>query len=441
MKKYDAVIIGFGKGGKTLASYLGDKGLNVALIEKSNTMYGGTCINIGCIPSKILVENKNHDYSEVIEKKNNIISNLRQKNFDKLNNNPNVTIYNGVGSFVSNHEIKITYSEKEETIYGDKIFINTGSESIIPDIPGINKVKNIYTSTTLMNLKVLPKRLVIVGAGYIGMEFASIYNNFGAKVTLLESKEDIILRDEPEVREEVKNIFQERNIKIRTEIKVIKFDQNKDEVHIHCLNKEGEIEILKSDAVLLATGRKPNLKSLNLENAGIDFDEKGVIVDKYLKTNIDNIYALGDVTGGLQFTYLSLDDFRIVKSQLEEEGNRSRDNRGAVAYSVFISPTMSKVGMTEKEALENGYEVKTKIIKASTIPRAIILEEERGILKVIIDSKTDLILGATLLCAESSEIINFITSAINEKKPYHYLRDFIYTHPTMIESFNDLFSL
>lgn len=442
MKKYDYIIIGFGKAGKTLASYLGSKNFNVALIEKSKSMYGGTCINIGCIPTKILVEEANHStpYKEAIERKNNLISLLRDKNYEKLVSNKNVTLYNGIGSFISKNEIKITSPSKEEIIFGDTIFINTGAESVIPSIEGIDKIKNIYTSATLMEVNELPKSLAIIGGGYIGLEFASIYNTFGSKITILENGPDILLKEEPEIQLEIKTIFKNRDITILTDTTVVKLEQNGDSVKIYYRNKYNEVKILEVSAVLVATGRKANIKDLNLEAAGINFTDRGIDVDKHLKTNIDNIFALGDVAGHLQFTYISLDDFRIVKNYLFGDKTKSQEERDIIPYSVFISPTLSRVGLSEKEAIKKGYNVKTNILKVNTIPRAKILKSETGIFKAVVDSDTNKILGCTLLGELSSEIINIVTLAIKENKTFEYLQNFIFTHPSMSESLNDLFS-
>ncbi|MEG0299906.1 FAD-dependent oxidoreductase [Cetobacterium sp.] len=457
MKKYDAIIIGFGKGGKTLAGFLGNKGYKVALIEKSKDMYGGTCINVGCIPTKILVEesqkfkyknllnfeSKQVEFKKAIETKDMIISKLREANYNKLNSIQNVDIFDGEGSFETENKIKINYGETSEVIFGDKIFINTGAKTVVPSIQGLRNTKNVYDSTSIMNLKTLPKKLAIIGGGYIGLEFASIFNNFGSEVSIIEGNKDILLREEPEVREEIKGDFSKRGINILSGTKVISMknndsDQNQVEISIEV---DGKLEVAIFDSVLVAVGRKPNVENLSLENAGINYSDRGIEVNEFLETNIKNIYALGDVKGGLQFTYISLDDFRIVANQLFGDKTLSTKTRKVIPYSVFISPTLSKVGLSEKEAIENGYEIKTNVLKSAQIPRAKILQEERGVLKVVVEKESDKILGATLYSVESSEVINIIALAIKEEKKSSYLKDFIFTHPTMSEALNDLFLL
>lgn len=441
-KNYDAIIIGFGKGGKTLAGFLANKGKKVALVEKDKKMYGGTCINVGCIPTKILVEESqkvDKKFKKAIEKKDELTSKLREINYNKLNLHENIDIYTGIGAFESEHIISVTEDENEIVLNGNQIFINTGSKTIIPKIDGLKTTRNIYTSTSIMELNELPKKLAVIGGGYIGLEFSSIYNNFGSEVIILEGNEDILLREEMEIREEVKENFKTRGIQILSKSKVLKlsnYSDNQVEIVFNQDEKENKIVV---DGVLIAVGRVPNIDDLKLENAGINYSEKGILVNNTLQTNVPHIYALGDVKGGAQFTYISLDDFRIIKNNLFGDKTMTSESRNIIPYSVFISPTLSKVGLSEKEAINAGYKVKTKVIKASTIPRAKILGDERGVLKAVVDEKNGRILGCSLYSTESSEVINVVAMAIKENKEYTYLRDFVFTHPTMSEALNDLF--
>lgn len=441
-KNYDAIIIGFGKGGKTLAGFLANKGKKVALVEKDKKMYGGTCINVGCIPTKILVEESqkvDKKFKKAIEKKDELTSKLREINHNKLNLHENIDIYTGIGAFESEHIISVTEDENEIVLNGNQIFINTGSKTIIPKIDGLKTTRNIYTSTSIMELNELPKKLAVIGGGYIGLEFSSIYNNFGSEVIILEGNEDILLREEMEIREEVKENFKTRGIQILSKSKVLKlsnYSDNQVEIVFNQDEKENKIVV---DGVLIAVGRVPNIDDLKLENAGINYSEKGILINNTLQTNVPHIYALGDVKGGAQFTYISLDDFRIIKNNLFGNKTMTTESRNIIPYSVFISPTLSKVGLSEKEAINAGYKVKTKVIKASTIPRAKILGDERGVLKAVVDEKNGRILGCSLYSTESSEVINVVAMAIKENKEYTYLRDFVFTHPTMSEALNDLF--
>ena len=453
MKKYDAVIIGFGKGGKTLAGFLAGKGQNVALIEKSDKMYGGTCINVGCIPSKKLVnstkvlKNKGLDnveakekfYAESIDNKNALIGALRGKNYEMLASKDTVTVYDGTGSFVSKNVVNIESNGENVQIEGEKIFINTGSTTIIPNIKGVKESSYVYTSTSLMELKELPKKLTVIGAGYIGLEFASMYSEFGSEVTVIDMADRLMPREDEEIAERVKAILEAKGIKFLLKSKIEEIADRNGKGYVKISGETGENEI-ESDAILVAIGRKPNTDGLNLEAAGVKTDERGAVaVDETLKTTADNIWAMGDVKGGLQFTYISLDDFRIIRDNVYGNGNRTVNDRNVIPYSVFINPPLSRVGMTEKEAVEKGYEVKTGRLEAMAIPKGKIEGVTDGLLKTVVDAKTDKILGCTLLCNTSHEMINVVAAAIKAEQKYIFLKDMIFTHPTMSEALNDLF--
>lgn len=456
MNKYEYIIIGFGKGGKTLAGYLGKMGKKVAVIEKSDKMYGGTCINVGCIPTKTLVhkakvalykglntfEEKAREYRKAIEDKNVLIEALRNKNYGMLNNNENIDIYTGTASFISNTEILVKSEKEDIVLEGENIFINTGATTIIPNIPRIKDSSKIYNSTTIMELKELPKDLVIVGGGYIGLEFASIYASFGSKVTVIEAFDRIAGREDEDISDSIKEILEKKGIGFLLGSKVKSFEEIGEEVEISYENNSGDLNKIKGDAVLIAIGRKPNTEELNLQAAGVKLTDRGAVsVDNRLKTNVSNIWAIGDVNGGPQFTYISLDDFRIIKDNLFGERKRTTDDRGAIPYSVFIEPNLSRVGLSEKEALEKGFEIKTVKLEVNAIPRAKVIGETQGMMKAIVDTNTNKILGCTLLCAESAEIINTVSLAMKANEDYTFLRDNIFTHPTMSEALNDLFSL
>lgn len=455
MKHYDAIIIGFGKGGKTLAADLAKRGERVAMVERSALMYGGTCINIACIPTKSLIhqaklmgyrqlksfEEKAVAYREAIDTKNELTAFLRKKNFDKLNDLPGVDVYTGVGAFLSAKEVEVTTETDKFVLSGEKIFINTGSLPVIPPIKGIRESMRVYTSTTLMELKTLPQRLVIIGGGYIGLEFASMFAEFGSKVVVLESYPQLIGREDRDIAEVVKKVMESKGVEFRLNAQVQSITDTDEATVVAYRDAADQTEHeLFADAVLVATGRKPNTESLNPGAAGVKTDERGtIIVDEYLRTTAPNIWAMGDVKGGLQFTYISLDDYRIIREQLFGKGTRTTADRNPVAYSVFIDPPLSRVGMTEKEALEQGYEVKSRSIPVATIPRARVLGGTDGLMKSVVDAHTGKILGCTLFCVDSSEMINLVAIAIQAGLDATFLRDQVYTHPSMSESLNDLF--
>ena len=454
MNQYDAVIIGFGKGGKTMAGALGAAGKKVALIERSSMMYGGTCINVGCIPTKSLVyraglaaakggsfEEKAAAYKAAMEQKEDLTARLRGKNYQKLDSNPNITVIDGTASFQSPHVVEAEKDGRTFQVEGEQIFINTGSSAFIPPIEGLKGNPYVYTSEGLLNLTELPSRLVIIGGGYIGVEFSSIYASFGSKVTILQDGDIFLPREDEEIAGAVRESLESRGIRVMTGVKVKALEQAGGKALVAVDNGK-EVQKLEAEAVLVATGRRPNTAGLNLEAAGVEIGPRGgIVTDDSLTTTAPHIYAMGDVRGGLQFTYISLDDFRIVKSKVLGDGSYTLKERGAVPYSVFLIPPFSRVGLSEKEAVEKGYKVKVARLAAAAIPKAQVLEQPAGLLKAVIDEETGLILGAHLFCQESYEMINMIKLAMDAKVPYQVLRDTIYTHPTMSEAFNDLFAV
>ncbi|NBC67592.1 FAD-dependent oxidoreductase [Paenibacillus sacheonensis] len=454
MVHYEAIIIGFGKGGKTLAAALADRGRKVALIEQSKRMYGGTCINIGCIPTKSLVhhsklsqlkklsrfEDQAAEYRAAIEKKSSLIAALRQKNFENLDNNDMVTLYTGKASFASEHELSIQTDEGTSLIHGERIYINTGASVHVPDIEGIQNSRRVYTSTTIMEEPVLPKRLVILGAGYIGLEFASMYAGFGSEVIVLDAHRDLLGREDRDIATAVQDALEKKGILFHHGACIQSVQDTEQGVVVAYLDADHNPQQTTGDAVLAAMGRKPNSDDLQLQNAGVAVTERGAIqVNEHLQTTVPHIYAMGDVVGGLQFTYISLDDQRIILDHLFGNKRRSTHDRQYVPYSVFIDPPLSRVGLSEQEAISKGHDVKVAILPAAAIPRAKLNEETEGLLKAVVDSRTGEILGCSLFCADSHEMIHVVQMAMEAKQPYTYLRDHIFTHPSMSESFNDLF--
>ena len=447
MKMYDAIIIGFGKGGKTLALDMAKRGFSVAVVERSKEMYGGTCINIGCIPTKFLIykgiknqktssyEENNKNYKKYLEEKNIFIKTLREKNFEMLNSYKNLDIYDGIGSFINNNVIEIKSENNTVSIEGKKIFINTGAKNITPTIKGLNNNRYVYDSTSIMQLSELPKNLVIIGGGYIGLEFAQMYRNFGSNVTILEGSQLLMPREEREIADNVKKILENEGISIKLGINIEEIKINK-----IIYRQDDKVKEIEADTILVAVGRRPDTDELKLENTDVKLgNKKEIIVDEKLHTSAPNIWAIGDVHGGLQFTYTSLDDYRIVRSELFENGSYTLNERKLVPYTVFLTPQFSRVGLTEKEAREQGYEIRVaKMIPVT--PKMKIMESTDGVLKVIINAKTDRILGASLLMAESAEIINNIAITMKCDKEYYFMRDNIFTHPTVSEILNDLFS-
>ena len=444
---YDNLIIGFGKGGKTLAAWLAKKGEQVALVEKSDKMYGGACINVACIPTKTLIKKAEEKipFQKAYGLKNDLTAFLRALNYDNIEKLSTATVITGEASFVSPNAVLVKTGKnmEEKRITAKRIFINTGSQPFVPPIPGIDTTKNVFTSISLLEQSMLPEKLVILGGGFIGLEFADMYAKFGAEVTVLDSAEEFLPQEDKDVAAEVYKVLTAKKISIVTAATVQKIENTDgDKVRIEYKNKSGKTVYLQASALLVATGRKPMTEGLNLEAAGIRIDKKGYIeVDDSLKTNVPNIWAIGDIHGGPQFTYISLDDFRIIRDQLAGAKYTSVAQRKQVASSVFMTPPLAHIGLREREAVEKGHEIKVARLPATSVVRARIDGDTNGLLKTVVDTKTNKILGCTLFCNGANEMINTIQVAINCGLDYQVVRDTIYTHPSMAEAFNDLYAL
>ena len=413
MKQYDAIIIGFGKAGKTLAAELSNRGWQVAIVERSNMMYGGSCPNVACIPTKTLVHEAEvsallyHDdfpkqanmYKQAIGRKNRLTSFLRNDNYERLSKRPNVTIYTGTGSFISADTIKVELPEGEIELKGKEIFINTGSTPIIPAIDGIQQSQHVYTSSALLDLNVLPHHLIIIGGGYIGLEFASMYAGFGSKVTILEGGNKFMPREDRDIANSVKEVMEKKGIEIHLNARAQSIHDTNDGVTLTYSDiSDGTPYYVDGDAILIATGRS-------------------------------------------QFTYVSLDDFRIIRDQLFGDKKRDIGDRDPVQYAVFIDPPLAHIGISEEEALKRGYSFKVSRLPASSIVRTRTLRQTDGMLKAIINNHNGKIMGCTLFCADASEIINIVAMAIKTGQTSTFLRDFIFTHPSMSEGLNQLFDV
>ncbi|MEA4853383.1 MAG: FAD-dependent oxidoreductase [Christensenella sp.] len=455
MKQYDSVIIGFGKGGKTLAAKLAKKGENVAIVEQSSKMYGGTCINVACIPTKSLVKNarmaslakdrtfseKSAAYLQAIQEKRELTAMLRQKNYNMLANLPNVDVITGYAEFTGPKQIAIQKTDGAVLLAeGNKMIINTGSVPFVPPIEGLSGNPYVYTSESMMEMEALPEKLVIIGGGYIGMEFASIYANFGSHVTVVQDGDVFLPREDADTAEAVRSVLESKGIAFFLDAKVLSVSADDGMAHVH-ITAQGKELNLPANAVLVATGRRPNTDGLNLDAAGIEKTERGAVkTDEFLRTSAPGVWAVGDVAGSPQFTYISLDDSRIIWPQLcDGVAAYSTKNRSNIPSSVFIDPPLSFVGLKEKEAAQLGLDYRIAKISAAAVPKAQVLQETSGFLKALVDNKTGLILGAVLFCAESHEIINLIKLAMDMNIPAEAFSRQIFTHPTMSEALNDLF--
>ena len=455
-KKYDLLVIGWGKAGKTLADKVSASGKKVAIIEENPNMYGGTCINVGCLPTKSLVHSakilsqvkkygidgdynfKNDYFVKSMEKKNEMTKKLRNKNYLLLENAENVDVFLGKASFVSNNEVKVKKADGEVVLKAEKIVINTGSVSRTLNIEGADN-KNVLTSEGILDLTALPKKLLIIGAGYIGLEFASYFANFGTEVTVFQFDDSFLPREDEDESKIVKETLEKKGVKFLFNTATKKIVANgEDEVKV-VYTREGNDSEEVFNKVLVAVGRRPNIDNLGLENTDVKVGKFGeIVVNDELKTDAQNIWAAGDVKGGPQFTYVSLDDFRIILPQiLEDKVKRHVSDRVMIPTSTFIDPPYSRVGLNEKEAQRLRIKYTKKFALTMTIPKAHVIDETEGFTKILIN-ENDEIIGASVFNYESHEIINFLALAINQKIKVEVLKNFIYTHPIITESFNDI---
>ncbi|GIH45451.1 Pyruvate/2-oxoglutarate dehydrogenase complex, dihydrolipoamide dehydrogenase (E3) component [Microbispora rosea] len=447
----DVLVVGFGKGGKTAAHALTDAAKRVILIEQSENMYGGTCPNVGCVPTKMLVHYANSrrledDAQEFFANSTAgvraLTSTFRAGNFEALDGKDTATVITGAASFVDPHTVAVGEGRDRITVTAPTILINTGSEPIVPAIPGLADSPHLISSTELTRTANLPERLVVLGGGYLGLEFAAIYQRFGTHVTVLEAADRLLLREDEDIAEVATEILAGDGIRIITGAKITEV-RDDGAVSTIMYEKDGQTHTVEASALLPATGRKPVTADLRLDAAGVRTTPTGAIeVDEYLRSSQPHIYALGDVNGGEQFTYISLDDARIVLDQLMGEGKRTTADRTAVPHTLFITPPLATVGMTETRARAQGLNIKVsreKVADIIAMPRAYTVEETRGVMKFIVDADTDLILGAALLSIDAQEIINTVALAIRHNITATELRDSIYTHPSSTEAFNEVF--
>lgn len=461
--EFDDVVVGFGKGGKTLAGVLGRAGRRVAVIEQSAAMYGGTCINIGCVPTKALVHSAHLDhhgddaahYSESIGAKDALTATLRAANFAMLDTVDTVTVITARAEFIGPKRLRLTAGNDERELTAEHFYLNTGSLPVVPDIPGAAHggevlSPRVHVSTDLISESNLPPRLVIVGGGYIAYEFASMYAAFGSRVTVVDRSPVPLRHEDRDVAEAVASVLAGDGVRLLQDAHVARVEEAEGHAVVTVTvggegAAEGPLE-LEADAVLLAVGRAPATGGLGLEKAGVETDSRGaVVVDSLLRTSAPGVWALGDVNGGPQHTYVSLDDYRIVLSQVAGGPERTTADRRSIPTTVFVTPPLSRVGLTETEArgqaAARGWEVgvaSKEVAKIAAMPRPKIVRDPRGLIKVVVDRATETILGATLFCVDSQEIINLVALAMDHGIPYTALRDRMYTHPSSSEALNEV---
>jgi pyruvate/2-oxoglutarate dehydrogenase complex dihydrolipoamide dehydrogenase (E3) component len=455
---YDDIIIGGGKAGKTLAPALVADGCKTALVERSLTMIGGTCINVACIPTKTMVASaevantvRNStaygintapptvDLAAVVQRKRSVVQSMRSMNFNNLHSSLEDNLIIGTARFVAPKTIEVTTTEgKARLLTAERLFINTGTRPFIPSISGL-KETGFLTSESIMELEQLPEHLIVLGSGYIGLEFAQMFRRFGVRVTVIGQSGQILSNQDQDIAIAVQTLLEQDGIEFLLNAKVLRVDQAGDVTKLQIQVTDREIE-LQGSHLLVAVGRASTTDTLNLAAAGVVTDARGFIpVNDRLETNVPNIWALGDINGGPQFTHMSLDDYRIIKANLIDGGNRSTRDR-LVPSCLFIDPELAHVGLTETEAQQQGYAIRVAKLDASAVPRAGTLGQTNGLMKAIVDTETGRILGCSLFCHAAGEVISTVQMVMQAQMPYTVLRDGVLTHPTMTEGLNLLFS-
>ena len=460
MVKYDAIIIGSGQGGNPLARKLAAAGWRTALIEKK--WIGGTCINVGCTPTKTLIASGRVAYlvkrsadfgvhigdvgtrdggwsvniEAVIRRKNAHVLQARESNTKSLLETHNLEVIFGHARFSGLKELTVVKEDgSTATITAEHIFINTGTRAVIPSTPGLSSIQY-FTSETIMDLLVIPTHLAIIGGSYIALEFGQLYRRLGSEVTILEQGDRFLHKEDEDIAAEIKKILEEDGIRVLTGAKVMGVlpTNGADEIEL------GTGEKIRASHVLVGTGRLPETAALDPGASGISVDEHGFIkVNDTLETNVPGIYALGDVKGGPQFTHVSYNDHLIIYKNLFENGKQSKAGRPTL-YCLFTDPELGRVGLTEDEARAQGLKIKVARLPASHIARAWENDESRGMLKAIVDAETGHILGAAMLAVSGGELMTMLQLAMMGGITYDVLRDTMIAHPTFAESLNNLFA-
>ncbi len=445
MKHFDAIIIGTGQAGPSLAAKLAGAGKKIAIIERN--LFGGTCVNTGCIPTKTLVASARAAYmarrasdfgvmidgsitvdmKKVKARKDNL-SGLSNTGLEKwLKNMKNCTVYEGHARFEASHTIRVG----EEHLTAEEIFINVGGRALIPPWPGLENV-NYLTNSSMMAIDFLPEHLIIVGGSYIGLEFGQMYRRFGSKVTIVERGSRLIKREDEDVSEAIKDILENEGINIRLNAECIRIEKQEDTVRVGVNCEKGDREE-EGSHLLLAIGRRPNTDDLGLDIAGVELDKKGhIVVDDQLRTNVPGIWALGDCNGKGAFTHTSYNDHEIVVANLLENDPRRLSDR-ILAYGLYIDPPLGRAGMTEAQVRESGRKALIGKRPMTMVGRASEKSETQGFMKILVDAETKEILGAAILGVGGDEVIHSVLDVMYAKKPWTVIQRAVHIHPTVSE--------
>jgi len=455
MRKFDAIVIGSGQGGVPLAKKLAKAGWQTAIVEKR--WIGGTCINDGCTPTKsmiasgaaahiiansqewgITVSDYKVDLEKIVARKNKVVQSFREGATKGMEKTQGLSVIYGEAVFTGDKILSVKLQDGgQEEITADHIFINTGTLPSIPPVPGLDTV-NYLTNTTIMELTKLPTHLMVLGSGYVGLEFGQLFRRLGCQVTIIDKNKQLLQHEDEDVAVAVKKVMETSGVTMFSNANVLKVEQTGDTIRVQ-LTANGETHAITGSHLLVAAGRTPQSKSLQPEKTGLVLDEKGYIpVNDKLETNVPGIYALGDVKGGPAFTHISYNDHLVIYKNLIHMENVSIKDR-PVPYCMFTDPQLGRVGLTEKEAKAAGYKVKVACLDMTRVARAIETGNTQGFMKAVIDTNTDKLLGVAILGPEGGEVMSALQLAMLGGLTVTQLKEMIFAHPLYAESINNLF--
>jgi len=451
-EKYDAIVIGAGQAGGPLAGALAQAGRRTALIEREHV--GGTCVNEGCTPTKTMVASGRVAYlarrgaeygvetgpirvdlARVRERKRAIVKSFREGNQRRLEATAGLDLVFGEARFTGPRTVAVN----GRTLQADTVFINTGGRPAEPDVEGMARVDPL-NSTSIMELDRVPDHLIVIGGGYIGLEFAQMFRRFGARVTVIQRGRQLLPLEDEDLAEAVLEILRQDGVEVLLGATPRCAAPGPDGgVRLVVATSSGDVTV-EGSRVLLAAGRVPNTDRLDSAAAGITTDAKGfIVVNERLETSAPGVWALGDVKGGPAFTHISYDDYRIIRTNLLQDGNATTKDR-LVPYTVFMDPQLGRIGLNEREAKKQGRRYRVARMPMSYVARALEMDESRGVMKVLVDPDTRQLLGAAVLGIEGGELMAMLQLAMMGNLPYDRLRDAVFAHPTLAESLNNLFS-
>jgi pyruvate/2-oxoglutarate dehydrogenase complex dihydrolipoamide dehydrogenase (E3) component len=454
-QQFDAIVIGSGQGGTPLSMALAGAGMRTALVERKHI--GGTCINEGCTPTKTMVASGrvayltrrapdygvhtgpvSVDMAKVRKRKRDIVDSFRNGSQSRIEKTANLELIFGDASFSGSKTVSVRLQDGGyRTLSARSIFINAGTRASRPKLDGLDNVP-FLDNASIMELDAVPDHLLILGGGYIGLEFGQLFRRLGSRVTIVQSARQLLTGEDPDIAEEVAHILQQDGVDVMLNSNATHVEQSGTNIRLQVLSEHASTT-LDGSHLLVATGRAPNSDTLNLAAAGVQTSDRGFIqVNDRLETTAEGVYALGDIKGGPAFTHISYDDFRIIRSNLIEKKTASTKNR-QVPYTLFIDPQLGRVGLTESEARKQGRSIRVAKLPMTHVARALEVDETRGFMKAVVDAESNQILGAAILGLEGGEVMAALEIAMMGKLPYTALRDGTFAHPTLVESLNNLF--